>query len=119
MDKIILKNMEFYGYHGVIPEENKLGQKFIVDIELYLSLDNISDNVNNSINYAEVYNDVKTIMENKTYKLIETCAEECASIILKKYPKTDEIVVTVKKPQAPVNGKYDYFGVEIRRKRNE
>ncbi len=54
MDKIILSRMVFYGYHGVFPEENKLGQQFFVDVELSLSLvqAGISDNLDHTVNYG-------------------------------------------------------------------
>ncbi|ABR48321.1 dihydroneopterin aldolase [Alkaliphilus metalliredigens QYMF] len=119
MDKIILKNLGFYGYHGVLPEENRLGQKFFVDIELYADLKTAgnSDDVKDTINYAEVYDVTKDIVENQTFQLIEALAETIAAKVLKDFSRVNEILVTIRKPEAPVNGIYDYFGVEIRRKR--
>lgn len=120
MDKIIMKNLAFFGYHGVLKEENILGQKFFVDIELYADLKNagISDEVTDTIHYGEVYNVVKDIVENRRFKLLEALAENLASTVLDKFPLVNEICVQIRKPEAPVNGIYDYFGVEIRRKRD-
>ncbi|SDK67986.1 dihydroneopterin aldolase [Natronincola ferrireducens] len=120
MDKIILKNLGFYGYHGVLPEENRLGQKFFVDIELYVDLQAAgeSDDVKDTVNYADVYNITKDIVENERFQLIEALAERIAATVLKDFPVVREILVTIRKPEAPVNGIYDYFGVEIRRRNN-
>ncbi len=120
MDKIIMKNLCFYGYHGVLPEENKLGQKFFIDVELYVNLKTagISDDVEDTVNYAEAYAIVKEITENQQYKLIEALAENIADTILNKFQTVEEIEIQVRKPEAPVKGIYDYFAVEIRRKRN-
>ncbi len=121
MDKIIMKNLAFYGYHGVLKEENNIGQKFFIDIEMYCSLKKAgeTDDVEDTINYAEVYNIAKDIVENEKLNLIEALAEEIAQRILDKFEKVKEIMIRVKKPEAPVPGIYDYFAVEIRRGRNE
>lgn len=120
MDKIIMKNLGFYGYHGVLPEENTLGQRFFIDIEMYVDLkkSGLSDNVSDTINYAQVYEIVKDIAENKRYNLIEALAENIACIVLDQFKDIVEIIVNIRKPEAPVRGIFDYFGVEIRRKRN-
>lgn len=120
MDKIIMQNMTFYGYHGVLPEENKLGQKFIVSAELYLDLKKAgqSDDVQDTVSYADVYEVIKHHMEKKQYKLLEALAEDIAEAILSQYGKIQEILIHIEKPEAPVKGIFDFFGVEIRRKRD-
>ena len=120
MDKIILKNLCFYGYHGVLPEETKLGQKFFIDIELYVELMEAgkTDNLNKSVSYADMYTTVKKIVEGKPYKLIEALAENISDEILKNYLLVEGLSIKIKKPEAPVPGSYDYFGVEINRSRN-
>ncbi|SHK07180.1 dihydroneopterin aldolase [Tepidibacter formicigenes] len=121
MDKIILNNLGFYGYHGVFKEENVLGQKFFIDIELYLDLKKAgqTDDVNESVSYAQVYDLVKNICENEKYNLLEALCENISKQIFNEFNLVKEIMVRVKKPEAPVNGMFDYFGVEIRRKRDE
>lgn len=120
MDKIILKGLVFYAYHGVLEAEKKLGQKFIIDIELKCDLKKacLSDDVKDTINYAEVYNLVKEIVETSRYNLLEKLAETCAQEILTKFTDVEEIIIKVKKTQAPVEGLFSYFATEIRRKRN-
>lgn len=121
MDKIIMKNLMFFAYHGVLPEENRLGQKFCISVQLDTNLKKagITDKVEDTINYAEVYQCVKHIVENKKYKLLEALAENISKEILTKFEKVEEVKITIEKPEAPVSGIFDYFAVEIRRKRNE
>ncbi|MDR0879420.1 MAG: dihydroneopterin aldolase [Clostridioides sp.] len=119
MDKIILSNLGFYGYHGVLTEEKKIGQKFFVDVELYTDTREAgrNDDIKSSVNYAEVYEIVKSVVENEVYDLIEAVAENIASEILKEFNRVKGVMVRIKKPEAPVKGIYDYFGVEIKRGR--
>ena len=119
MDKILLSNLGFYGYHGVLKEESILGQKFFIDMELFVDTKEagINDDMNKSVSYAEVYDVVKEITENRRFNLIEALAENIAKEVLDKFVLIKEVMVRVKKPEAPVNGIYDYFGVEIRRGR--
>ena len=121
MDKITLKKLKFYGYHGVLEEENRLGQKFTVNIELYANLRKAceTDAVEDTINYALVYDLVKKVVETEQYNLIEKLAEKITKRIFSSFEKVNEIVVEIEKPEAPVNGIYDYFSVELRRKRHE
>ncbi len=120
MDKIIMKNLGFYGYHGVLEEEKKLGQKFFVDVKLYIDLKKAgqSDDLSYTVNYAEVYEIIKKMFKEEKINLIESVAENICSKILTAYPIVQEIKLTLKKPEAPVEGIYDYFAVELRRKRN-
>ncbi|MTI64988.1 MAG: dihydroneopterin aldolase [Firmicutes bacterium] len=121
MDKIIMKNLAFYGYHGVLQEENLLGQKFFLDIELLTDLKEAgkTDEVEKTVSYADVYSLVKDIVKNHKYNLLEALGENIAKEILEKFQRVVEITIKIKKPEAPVNGIYDYFGIEIRRNRNE
>lgn len=121
MDKIIMKDLSFYSYHGAMQEENILGQKFFIDIDLHVDLEKAgnSDRVEDTVHYGEAYAIVKQIVENKKFNLIEALAENIAKEILEHFPLVKEINIIIKKPEAPVPGIFDYFGVEIRRKQNE
>ena len=119
MDRIIMKNLAFYGYHGAMEEEKVLGQKFFIDAEIYVDLNKAgkSDEVEDTVHYGEIYDVIKNIVENYRFKLIETLAETIASSVLSGFIKVQEINVTIRKPEAPVPGIFDYVGVEIRRSR--
>jgi dihydroneopterin aldolase len=111
--------MAFYGYHGLYPEENVLGQKFLVDVELFLDLRSagISDEMSKSIHYGEVYETIKVIMEGKPIKLIESIAEKIANEVLKAYPLLHQITVRVYKTNPPIPGFYESVSVEVTRSR--
>ncbi|KHD85042.1 dihydroneopterin aldolase [Heyndrickxia ginsengihumi] len=121
MDKIYLNELEFYGFHGVLPEETKLGQRFRVSMTLYLDLKEAgeTDNLELTVSYADVYQMVKEIVEGKPYKLIEAVAEKLASSILEAFPTITMISVKVIKPDPPIQGHYQSVAVEILRSRND
>ena len=115
MDKIILEKMEFYGYHGVYEEENKLGQRYRVSAELYLDLQfaGKTDDLNKSVNYAEIYTLCKGVVEGKSYNLIEAVAEKISAVILDAYSMIHSCKIKVVKPDPPIPGHYNYVAVEI------
>lgn len=119
MDKIYFNGMAFYGYHGVYPEENKLGQRYLVDLELYLDLApaGFSDDLKDTINYAEVYELCKQIAEETRFQLVERVAQQIAEKALVQFPLLVEIMVRVIKPDPPIPGHYQSVAVEIRRGR--
>ncbi|HAC3263075.1 TPA_asm: dihydroneopterin aldolase [Listeria monocytogenes] len=121
MDKIYLNELVFYGYHGVLAEETKLGQTFRVSLILGLSTKKagISDSVDDTVSYAEVYETVKEIVEGTPFKLIEALAEKIATEILTGYPLLEEVTVKLIKPNPPIPGHYDSVAVEIERKRSD
>lgn len=111
----------FYGYHGVLKEETKLGQTFRVSLILGLSTKKagISDSVEDTVSYADVYETVKEIVEGTPFKLIEALAEKIASEVLTGYPLLEEVTVKLIKPNPPIPGHYDSVAVEIERKRSD
>ncbi|MBC1561948.1 dihydroneopterin aldolase [Listeria booriae] len=117
MDKIYLNELTFYGYHGVLPEENTLGQTFIISLTLGVFTEKAgkSDEVTDTVSYAEVYETVKEIAQQKQFKLIEALAETIASTVLHDYPLIKEITVKVTKPNPPIPGHYHSVAVEITR----
>lgn len=111
--------MIFYGYHGVFPEENKLGQRFVVDliIELDLQKAGQTDNLDDTVNYAELYKICRDIVEKKTFRLVETIAETIAAKILHDLEKVLACTVKVIKPDPPIPGNYQSVAVQIKRSR--
>ncbi|MCA1042361.1 dihydroneopterin aldolase [Bacillus infantis] len=119
MDKIYLNNMKFYGYHGVFPEETKLGQRFAVDVIVETDLEKAgkSDNLEDSINYGEIYHVCKEVVEGKPFKLVEALAEKIAAEMLGQFSAISIVTVKVIKPDPPIPGHYDSVAVEITRGR--
>jgi dihydroneopterin aldolase len=120
MDRMMLKRMVFYGYHGVYPEENRLGQKYIVDLDLGLDLSRAaqSDDVADTINYADIHAVVKAIVEGAPVKLIETLTEKIASALFGTYTSIIKATVSVTKPNPPFDITFDGVTVELRRQRD-
>ncbi|MEM1505869.1 dihydroneopterin aldolase [Domibacillus sp. 8LH] len=121
MDKIYVTGMEFWGYHGVFPEENKLGQRFRADVTLHVSLKKAgqTDNLEYSVNYADVYHACKKVIEGEPVKLVETLAERIAASILEDFSAVKSCTVKIIKPDPPIPGHYDFVAVEITRGREE
>ncbi|HVJ50491.1 dihydroneopterin aldolase [Desulfitobacterium sp.] len=119
-DAIHLKGLEFYGYHGVMPEEKVLGQRFIVDVDLYQDLrkPGSSDQVADTINYAEVYQLIKTIVTSEPFHLLERLAEEIAKQMLNAF-SCEALRVEIHKPQAPIPGLFEDASVEIWREKTK
>ena len=115
-DRIILSNMVFYGYHGVFEAEKELGQRFEVDVELVtdLSIPGQTDDLEQSINYVDVYTIVQDIVEGRTYNLIEAVAENIAGEILSAH-SVEQVVVRVRKANVPIGGVISHVEVEITR----
>lgn len=121
MDKIYVTGMEFWGYHGVFKEENKLGQRFRADVTLDVSLKKAgeTDNLEYSVNYGDVYTVCKTVIEGEAVKLVETLAERTAANILRNFPAVESCTVKIIKPDPPIPGHYDFVAVEVTRGRGE
>lgn len=117
VDKVFLAGMQFYGRHGVFPEEKAMGQKFIIDVELSLDLKRagLTDDLAHTPNYADIYALIKNITTVRSFNLIEALAEAIAQDILASY-RVEQVVVRVKKPHAPISGIFDYMGCEIVRR---
>ncbi|MBM3226218.1 MAG: dihydroneopterin aldolase [Candidatus Tectomicrobia bacterium] len=115
-DLIRLCNMQFYGRHGVNPEEQVLGQRFEVDVDLRTDTRPaaLQDDLHQTINYAQVYKIVKRIVEDERFDLIETLAETIAMQIGQQCTP-ESVRVCVRKPHAPLKGVLDYVAVEIER----
>ncbi len=108
MDRIILEGMVFYGMHGVDPAEKSLGQRFVVDVEIMRDLrrPGQTDDVHDTINYADVYRFAKNVLEGPSKNLIEALAEEIAQRIADYWAEhgIQEIRVRVHKPEVPIKG---------------
>lgn len=117
MDKIYIKNLEVFARHGVFPEENILGQKFVISAVLYTSLRKAgkTDDLAESIHYGEVSHFIKEFVEKNTWKLLETVAERLAEELLLKTKGLEKIRLEIKKPWAPVGLPLETVSVELER----
>ncbi|KAF8408212.1 hypothetical protein HHK36_007357 [Tetracentron sinense] len=118
-DKLILRGLKFHGFHGVKPEERKLGQKFLVDVDAWLDLcpSGKSDDLSDTVSYTEIYRIVKEVLEGPPQNLLESMAHLIASTTLSKFTQISAVRVKVGKPHVAVHGPVDYLGIEILRHR--
>lgn len=117
-DKVTLHGMVFYGYHGDTEEEARLGQRFVVDVELRGDLHRagVSDRLEDTLDYAKAYGVAKEVLEGPRRRLLESLAETLAGRLLTETP-AEAVLVRIKKPAAPLPGPLDFAGVEIVRSR--
>lgn len=119
LDKIAIEGLEVFANYGVFPEENKLGQKFVVSVTLYTDTRRAgeTDDLSASIHYGEAAHAIDEFMRVHTFKLIETAAESVAAMLLDRYPGAYGVRVKLEKPWAPVGLPLRTVSVEIERTR--
>lgn len=121
-DVIRIRNMRFYAYHGLFPEENTLGQAFEVDVEVFGSFEGWAAHgecpdvtkVDGAVNYPEVYALVDSIVTGERYGLVESIADRIASEVVRSFGVA-KLIVRVRKPNPPVAGQFDGIEVEVSR----
>ncbi|MBR1811143.1 MAG: dihydroneopterin aldolase [Clostridia bacterium] len=115
MDKIIIKGLEIFAFHGVHAFEKENGQPFILDAELTVDLSAAarSDALGDTVSYSEIIKTVTDAFTLDKYDLIERAAGAVIDAVLRAYPAVKKITVTVKKPEAPIDAKFQYVAVQI------
>lgn len=119
-DEIHLDGMRFYGYHGVHPEERKLGQRFRVDVALGVNLQpaGLSDDLAQTVSYSAAWAEVRRVVEGEPRHLIEAVAEEIAAALLALDARVAWARVRVAKLEVPIRGSLlDAAAVVITRRR--
>ena len=116
VDDITLTGLRAIGYHGVLAEERRQGQEFVVDVTMQLStrLAGQTDDVADTVHYGEVAELVVAIVEGDPVNLIETLAARIADDLLDRYP-LDAVYITVHKPAAPISVPFADVSVTLRR----
>lgn len=122
MDCIRIKDLEVFGFHGAKPEENVLGQKFILDVCMYTDTREagLTDDLTKSIHYGHAARRMEEFVRTHTYQLIERLAEEVAEYLLTTFSREEKadlrkVSVTIKKPWAPIHLPIDTVSVTIER----
>jgi dihydroneopterin aldolase len=114
-DIIRIKNASFYAYHGVASDEQNLGGRFEVDLEIHGDFSNAkkSDHLKDTINYEAVYAFLRSNVTQKTYYLLEALANAVAEGLIREFPIIHAVTVTVRKWHPPIKGVIDYVEVEV------
>lgn len=118
MDTISLSGIRAVGHHGVFAHERRDGQPFVVDVELRLPVDDVSDRLENTVNYAEVAQAIEDVIVGEPRDLIETVAGDVVRRCLS-FPGVESVKVTVHKPQAPLPQSFADVAVTITRSLND
>jgi len=118
MDTIFIEAIEFYGYHGLFDEEQAVGHRYVVDVELGTNTrrSGQSDDLNDTIDYAAVARRVVAIGTSEKHRLIEAIAERLATVILDEFD-AESVRIRLKKVSPPFNIIARSVGVEILRDR--
>lgn len=116
-DKITIEDLEIFANHGVFPEENKLGQKFMVSAILYTNTLRAgrTDELAASIDYGAVSHFITSYMQKYTFKLLEAAAEHLAEEMLRSIAHLEAVTLEIKKPWAPVGLPLKTVSVKITR----
>jgi dihydroneopterin aldolase len=119
LDIIRLKNAVFYAYHGVGEDEQSLGGKFEVDIDLSCDLSAAADSdaLRKTVDYEKVYAVVQQIILARKYRLLEALASTIAKGIIREFFNVERVVIRLRKPHPPVKGVVDYVEVELAQQR--
>ena len=117
MGKIALVGLEFYGHHGVKPEEGALGARFIVDVELEVDFEGRGDRLDVTVDYAEVHRLVSGVVTSERFYLIEALADALAGRIMEAFSRVSALTVRVHKPHAPLRGVFRDVYAEVSKHR--
>ncbi len=117
-DHVTIIGLRAYGRHGVFEHERRVGQEFVVDVELFCDLRPAadSDDLSLTVDYGELTQRVHDAVASDPVDLIETVAQRIASLCLSEQP-VRRVRVTVHKPQAPVPVQVSDIAVTIERSR--
>lgn len=117
MDEIRIKKLEVFAHHGVFPEENRLGQKFIISAELRADLRHagLTDDLDFSIDYGAVCTQIQLFLTENTFQLLETAAEQLCIHLLRTLPLLQSIQLEIEKPWAPIGLPLQTASVSIER----
>ena len=120
MDKIYLKNIKIYAYHGCMEEEKKIGSDYLVNlvVQADLSLSCESDELKDTVDYVALLDIVKNQMKKRA-NLLENVADRVVNKIISKFPSVRKAVVKIAKLNPPINGNIDEVVIKREKKREK
>jgi 7,8-dihydroneopterin aldolase/epimerase/oxygenase len=118
-DTIFITGLLIHAHHGVMPHEETVGQRFVIDLELATDLAQAaaSDKLVDTVSYAGIVEAVTRAFTTKSYRLVEAAAGAIAEEVLLTFPRIASVRVTVHKPHAPIAAIFNDVGVTIWRER--
>ncbi len=114
MATILLEDMEFYSYHGCFKEEQVIGNRFFVDLEIDVDTAKaeLSDNLADTINYQSVYNVIRDVMSTKCH-LLEHLARRILDALSQSFPGIRQATIKVSKMNPPMGGKMRCVSIQM------
>ncbi len=118
MNRILIKNIKLYGHCGITDAERATGALYEIDAAVYYSNggSGMADNIDNSIDYTELYRCIADTFQNETYRLIESAADRIADAALKRFSIINKVEISLRK-RPPFDASLDYVEVRITRER--
>ncbi len=118
-DRIVLKGLQVFARHGVLPEEKKLGQRFALDVTAFVDLRpaGTSDDYRHTVCYDALTKRVLETVTARRFYLIEAAAEAVAEALFGAFPAIERVVVEIRKPSAAIDAVFEHVGVVIDRSR--
>jgi 7,8-dihydroneopterin aldolase/epimerase/oxygenase len=120
-DSIFVTGLLIHAHHGVMEHEEKVGQRFIIDLELGLDLAAAarSDKLSDTVSYSTIVETATTAFTSRNYRLVESAAASIADAILAKFARITSVHITVHKPHAPMAAIFGDVGVTLKRSRHD
>jgi 7,8-dihydroneopterin aldolase/epimerase/oxygenase len=118
-DQIHLRGMVFQGRHGVTEEERAEEQEIGVDLDVDLDLATAgrSDELADTVDYGQLFDACREVVEERSYRLLEAIGEQIAATILQRHVRVTAVRVRVAKPGVPIDGQLEEAGITIQRRR--
>ncbi|MGZ5811280.1 MAG: dihydroneopterin aldolase [Xanthobacteraceae bacterium] len=119
-DTIFVTGLLIHAHHGVMEHEAKVGQRFVLDLELSLDLSagSRSDKLADTVSYSAIVDTATEVFTTRNYRLIEAAGGAVADAILCRFPQINAVRITVRKPHAPIAAIFGDAGVILTRRRH-
>jgi dihydroneopterin aldolase len=119
-DKIFVRGLLIHAHHGVMAHEEKVGQRFVIDLELDIDLATAghTDKLADTVSYSAVVDAAAQAFTRQSFRLVEAAAAAVADALLAGFPKVTAVQVTLHKPHAPIAAIFNDVGVSILRRRH-
>jgi dihydroneopterin aldolase len=120
-DVMFVSGLVIHAHHGVMEHESRVGQGFVLDLELSLDLGDAarSDKLADTVSYAAIVETASRAFTARSHKLVEAAAGVVADAILATFPRVAAVKVTVHKPHAPIAATFTDVGVMLVRSRQD
>jgi dihydroneopterin aldolase len=118
-DAIFVSGLLIHAHHGVMEHESKVGQRFVLDLELSIDLKDAarSDKLVDTVSYVAIVETASRAFTAQSYRLVEAAAGAVADALLAGFPEAASVRVTVRKPHAPIAAIFADVGVTLIRSR--